>query len=315
MYGGYRPYHDPPQPVQSAYIVCYNSVWQDAVVAGISKMMDEYGIDGVYLDGTEYPHGCSNRLHGCGYWRPNGAIALTHPMFAQRNLMQRIYKVVRQRNPEGQVNVHNSTCMTIPTLAFATSYWDGEQFGKNFKPGTFALNALPLDAFRTEFMGRQWGVPAELLWRRGAPCSRPEAYAFALLHDVLIREGYENTPAGVDPVVALELQSRLWKLSDEFGRKQATWLPYWKNSEYVTARPEGVYASLYQHPRNGVLAVISNLGRDDATADLEFHCDKLGLSTKKVSASDALANGPIEVKDGKIQLSLPSLGWRLVWLK
>ena len=27
------------------------------------------------------------------------------------------------------INVHQSTTMTIPTIAFATSYWDGEQLG------------------------------------------------------------------------------------------------------------------------------------------------------------------------------------------
>ncbi len=314
MYDGYRPFECPPQPVQSAYTVCYDSIWQDATVAGIARLMDEYEIDGVYLDGTANPWGCSNRVHDCGYFRPGGNIALTYPFFAVRNLMRRIYTVVKERKPDGQVNVHNSTCMTIPTLTFATSIWDGEQFGKNFEPGTFALDALPLDAFRTEFMGRQWGVPTELLWRRGAPSSRAEAYAFALLHDVLIREGYENTPAGMDPVVALELESRLWKLSDEFGRKNATWLPYWRNKEYVTATPDGAYVSLYRHPENGVLAVISNLGRDEAAVDVQLDLDKLGLGAE-ISVSDALGNEPIEMKDGKIQLSMPSLGWKLVWLK
>ncbi len=305
----YRPYDCPPQPVQYAHIVCYNSVWQDAVVAGIGRLMDEYDVDGVYLDGTAQPFGCLNRAHGCGYMRPNGEMALTYPIFAVRNLMRRIYNVVRSRRPDGQVNVHNSTAMPIPTLSYATSTWDGEQFGKNIDPATFALDTLPLDAFRTEFMGHQWGVPAEFLCRGAAPFSRQDCYAFTLLHDVLIREGYENHSE------LLDLQSRLWRLSDEFGRREATWLPYWNNEEFVTASPEGAYASLYNHPKNGVLAVISNLSRDHATVGVQLHLDKLGLRAKGLSASDALTNEPVEMKDGNIQLSLPSLGWRLVWLK
>ncbi len=312
MYGGYRPFAFAPTPMQSAYTVCFNSVWQDATVAGIARLMDKYQIDGVYLDGTQSPWACMNREHGCGYFRPNGDPALTYPIFAVRNLMQRIYKVVRQRNPEGQVNVHNSTCLTTPTIAFATSIWDGEQFGKNFKPGTFPLDALPLDKFRTLY-GPQWGVPTELLWRQGAPCARPDAYAFALLHDVLIREGYENTPTGMDPIDALKLQSQLWALSDEFGRKEATWRPYWNNQQFVTTGPEGAYTSLYQHTTNGVLAVISNLSRSEATVEVRFQLDQLGLG--QISAVDALTKEPVTITDGTARILLKSLGWRLVWLK
>ena len=36
--------------------------------------------------------------------------------------------------------------MTIPTLAFATSYWDGEQ-PRGIPRGHWSLDLLPLDAF------------------------------------------------------------------------------------------------------------------------------------------------------------------------
>ncbi len=34
--------------------------------------MQEYDIDGVYLDGTSEPWGCRNAHHGCGYLKPDG---------------------------------------------------------------------------------------------------------------------------------------------------------------------------------------------------------------------------------------------------
>jgi len=149
-------------PDQTAFVVCYGSHWQDFVAEGIARMMDELDIDGVYLDGTEYPWACANTQHGCGYERPDGTIGPTYSIFATREMMRRIYTIVRSRKPEGLVNVHNSTCMTTPTLAWATSTWDGEQFG-GIEPGPHATEVLSLDAFRCEFMGRQWGVPAEFL--------------------------------------------------------------------------------------------------------------------------------------------------------
>ena len=67
--------------------------------------------------------------------------------------------IAKKHNPAGLVNVHQSTYMGIPTLAWATSYWDGEQFTS--QEGLFVQEVLPLGAFRSEFMGHQWGIPAE----------------------------------------------------------------------------------------------------------------------------------------------------------
>ena len=71
--GGYKRRYQ-PEPDQTAYIVCYRSAWQDFIAAHLQKLVEEYGIDGVYLDVTSEPWGCRNTLHGCGYKRPDGSI-------------------------------------------------------------------------------------------------------------------------------------------------------------------------------------------------------------------------------------------------
>jgi len=301
---GYDPYDYAPQPLQKAFTCCYNSPWQDFLAQGIAELMDEYDVDGVYLDGTANPHECRNLRHGCGYLQDDGTAASSYPIFATRQMMRRIYTLVKSRKPDGQVNVHQSTCMTIPTLAWATGYWDGEQFS-SIKAGPFALETLPLDSFRTEFMGHQWGVPAEFLCY-DRPYTYEQACAFTLLHDVLVRGN------GLDP--HLELEAKLWRLADEFGRKEAQWLPYWRNEEYVTARPEGVLASLYRHERNGTLAVVANLGQKQEEAVVELDLAGLGLG-KHAKAVDALTGEALEIDGGKVAVELASLGWRIVWVR
>ena len=54
--GGYK-----RKPEQTAYVVCYRSHWQDFLAEGIDRVMAEHGVDGVYLDGTSEPWGCTNR--------------------------------------------------------------------------------------------------------------------------------------------------------------------------------------------------------------------------------------------------------------
>ncbi|MGQ9731093.1 MAG: glycoside hydrolase domain-containing protein [Candidatus Zipacnadales bacterium] len=297
--GGYK-----RQPEQTAYIVCYNSPWQDFLVDGIAKMIDEYDIDGVYLDGTANPWGCANLHHGCGYERPDGTIGPTYTFFATREVMRRIYTVVKSRKPEGLVNVHQSTCMTIPTLAWATSYWDGEQFG-GIEPGPWALEVLPLDAFRCEFMGRNWGVPAELLCYN-RPYTYRQAMSFALLHDVLVRGSLGGS---------LELEAQLWQAMDDFGRKQARFIPYWEGNGGCATTPRSVKVSAYSRGERGVMLVVSNLDRETVQVHLQLDRERLGLPIgRPLTAWNVVEKTSQAVEEDTLAFPLDSLDFKVLRL-
>ena len=256
--------------------------------------------DGVHLDGTELPFACANTEHGCGRSAPDGSVVPTYPIGAVRGAMRRIYAAVRSRKPDGLVNVHNSTCMTMPTLGWATSSWDGEQFqgvGKAIDVGSL----LPLDTFRAEFMGRQWGLASEFLLA-GEAYSFEQACAFSLLHDVPVRPN--------DLGKELELMSRIWRAMDGFGREEAEWLPYWQNRRWVAPPPTGVCVSLYRDPRNGLLAVVANLGGNPATVCLRPR--PVSGVQPPLAFLDSLASKPLVEAGDRVILSLPPLGWRLI---
>jgi len=178
-------------------------------------LMDEYDVDGVYLDSdTILWNGCANLTHGCGYIAPDGRVVPTYPVFANREFMKRIYTMVKTRKPDGQVSLHQSGYM-CPGLAWATSYLDVEHVYS--RQGEFLLDRLPLDMFATCFMGHQWGVPASTVWhslRRSA--SFTQQHALTLLHDVLVTGSF---PA-------------LWRVSDDFGRKESRWRPALKAGRF-----------------------------------------------------------------------------------
>ncbi len=295
--GGYH-----RQPEQNAYIVCYRSKWQDFMAHGIARMMDEYDIDGVYLDGTANPWPCANRRHGCGYEKPDGTLGEVYPIFDTREMMRRIYAIVKARKPDGQVNVHQSTCMTIPTLSWATSYWDGEQFGF-MERGADPLTVLPLDAFRCEFMGHNWGVPAEFLCY-DRPYTYDEALSFTLLHDVLVRASLDRP---------LELEARLWDEMERFGRREATWLPYW-SQECVTAQPQSVKVSVYSRGSAGAVLVVSNLGAEAADVAASIDLAALELPAA-LTARDMLTDERIAISAGnRLAFPLGSFGFRVIHL-
>lgn len=282
---------------QMATVVCQRSLWQDFLVDGIARLIDEYDADGVYLDTTTRPYACINELHGCGYTRPDGSRGMTYPVFSVRENLRRIYTAVTSRKPDGIVDVHVYDCMNGPALAWATSYWNGEQLprGVEFRP-----DALPLDRFRCEFMGRNWGVPADLLYYKLGEYRK--CMAIAGLHDVPVRT--EKLPD-------LAIQSGLWRLRDEFGCRDAEWLPYWSNQEHVSVEPADCYASLHRHQENGVLAFVSNLSREQARVRVTLNLQALGLAGE-VRARDGISGDEIAIAEGVIEMELASQDWRTV---
>jgi len=293
----------PPKPAQTVYRVCYQSAWADFVVAGVARCLDEFGLDGVYLDGTGCPLPCYNPYHGCGPVGGDGAAHARTPFFATRNLMQRLYVAITQRRPNGQINLHSSAFLIMPSMGFATSCWDGEQLSTT--PGRAMPDRMPLDYFRTEFMGRPWGLAQEFL-DYVLPYPYRTEWGLTLLHDVPTR------PYGHEEQFALA--SGLWRLMDRFGRKQAQWLPYWSNGGFVRAEPEGVYVSLYRHPRQGVLAVIDNYTTSPAEATVALQAAKLGLPTR-ATARDGLTGEAVPFQDGRLRLKLDALDWKVVWVR
>jgi hypothetical protein len=301
--GGYKRKYQ-PQIDQTAYIVCYRSVWQDFIADGLDKLMTEYGVDGVYLDGTSEPWGCANVRHGCGYKKAGGSVGPTWPMFATRSMMKRIYTIVKAHNPKGQVNVHQSTCMTTPTLAFATSYWDGEHL-QSVRRAPSAEQVLPWEAFRCEFMGHNWGVPAELLWYGSGPFKHGEALTMALLHGVPVR------PSGIAQV---NQSGKLWRALDRLGRDEGVWLPYWENQDQVRTSPAGVKASVYNRPGKAMIAVVANTGNEPCRAEATFNLADL-KQPAELKARDIFTDAEVPIQSGRVEVPLDPLGSAVLWLE
>jgi len=293
---------------------------QDACVHALARRIDLYDDDGVYLDGTAQCPPCENLGHGCGYIAADGSIRKTFPVFAVREFMRRIYTVIKTRKPDGVVDVHCSFGYNIPALAYGDILWTGEQWYHLRHTGTdYIAGELILDKFRTEFMGSQAGLGAETLSYRllaGGRRTWRNLLATTLLHDIPLRP---STPGGEQPAHPgkdyFQLAIKLWKLRDRFGAKEAEKLFYWKNAEYVKVSPEKCYVTLFKHPKNGVLAFISNLRRDARRVTVRFDLDKLNLNGRKLRVFNALDGTPVAMTaDGEISLKLDSEDWAYIWL-
>jgi len=331
---GFRMSSLPLAPYEATVGFCAKSrALQDAVIYNLARRLNEYGDDGVYLDGTTvHFKPCRNLAHGCGYRAADAAgpvraavefdqtdrgfygsdrsVHTTYPVFANREMMKRIYTVVKSRRPDGVIDVH-SWYLNPACLAYADILWTGEQWWHLRGKGTnYVAGELTLDIFRTAFTGLQIGVAAETLPYRliGNTQKNSQVAATSLLHDIPVRIRTQDTEW-------FDIMSKLWKLRERFGMKEAEKLYYWMNGDFVRLSPEKCYATLFRHPRNGVLAFISNLRTDAATVKVEFNLDALGLRDAKLEAFNALSGEPLVLRDGSISLPLGSEEWAYVWLR
>jgi hypothetical protein len=123
----------------------------------------DYGnLAGIYFDHGQ-PIRCSNPLHDgkCGYLDENGVRQADEKIVAMRNLLKRIYMVVKgidHENPEGAtphypVVLHTSTSLIAPHVSFAFVF-DGETCRV---PGGHFMDRLTLDFMAAEWSPTPWG--------------------------------------------------------------------------------------------------------------------------------------------------------------
>lgn len=292
------------KPDQKAYYTCWNSVWKDFVLHHLGKMMDEFPIQGWYLDGSEVPGPCKNPNHGCGFVGYDGKTYPKYAIFQTRDFMKRLYNLTRSRRKDGQLNIHNSTVMVTPTLSFGTSTWNGEQLDTH-KVGAKTLEVLPMDSFRTELMGYQWGIPSEFLVYEGMPYFARDMISYTILHGVPIR------PAVLDITY---IMSKLWKLHDEFPFSHAKMLPYWNNQENFQTSAANTYVTAFQDNNKGLLVIISNLDDNNAETTLKINLKNLGFPMNQ-HAIEWMNQEEIQFINGNCKFNLKPWEFKAIWIK
>lgn len=221
-------------PFQRDYRVCYNSEYADLFVDGIAKIMDNYNLDGVYLDGSAYPNVCYSTEHGCGWYDENGKLHGTYSIKAIRKMMEKLYKTVKAR--DGYINHHCYACNNFTAFPYMDQVWLGENL--QFKLNKGSTEDMELDYFRAEYSGRNMGVPAEFIAYENRPYwTFEQALSCSLLFGMLPRPN--------DIGFSLEFMSGVWKILDKFPVEKSKWLPYFNNN--AATSNEKVKVSYYKY--------------------------------------------------------------------
>ena len=244
---------------QKDFIVCYKSGYSDEMLQSVRNVMDKYGIDGIYTDQTYVPWGCANEKHDCGYRYADGNMHITYPIKAVREHVKKLFKEVHMRG--GIVDAHQSSCCLMPTLSFCDSYYDGENLQERLSENLEEF--LDMEAFRCEFMGRNYGLVSNFVTALKPPeYDMRNLLSITLIHNVIAR------PINME---YLEIVAKIWKSKEALDMKGASWKPYWEENSSVKTADKNVYISSFEKD-DKILAFVSQF--DSREKEIEITLPK-----------------------------------------
>jgi hypothetical protein len=235
--------------------------WRDWTVWAFYQACKQLDFDGIYYDVSRPPF-CANRHHGCGYEDEHGNWQPEYQLLATRELEKRMWIMMHTQFKDKWISHHMSGELGMICQAFDDLLIDGENFTSMLKDNYYKL--LPLDKFRAEFMGHQWGVPSlflpefsraqltpegKKLWN--SPAKLPEVRHLAgmiALHDSLAWPAFSD----VSPYALI------WKAQDAIGwSDEVLFLPYWKKDPPFHSTDSDAVASVFQNGKR-ILAIVFN---------------------------------------------------------
>jgi hypothetical protein len=251
--------------------------WSDFIAWKTAWFATSYSLDGFYHDNTQ-PYGIAAPHTGTGYLR-DGSLHKEYPILAYREVYKRMYRWLKQHKPRSFSIAHMSGKVMIPVLAFEDAMLNGEQFLDTLTDDY--LDVIPLDMWRAEFMGRQWGVVPVFLPEFRPPYSDQVAptrqlMALVMLHDMLVWPIWSNKAVVDEALAAL----------DSYGHAAAQFVPYFAQAPLARANAEGVLVSGYRKDA-GDLLIAANTGADAVDASV---C----LDTSQYSAPVSVYTWPDE---------------------
>ncbi|MBQ9921074.1 MAG: hypothetical protein IJO52_02720 [Clostridia bacterium] len=222
-------------PFQRAQAVCVNSDEHvDMFLNGIIHVMDTCHTDGVYLDGTMHPFTCCSFEHGCGWYDAEGNVQPSYPVRAIRRLFKKLYDEVAVKR-DGMINVHDSI-VNFTAMPYIHQFWNGEGLQEEVIHGL--SNDINLDYFRAEYLGRNMGVPTEMIVYANPPkWTFEQGIALSVIHGMLPRPNDIGHP--------LDLMGVIWKIFGKFPIEASEFKPYWNNN--VKTSNEKVKVTYYKY--------------------------------------------------------------------
>jgi hypothetical protein len=300
------------------------SGFADYRLHNIKKIVDEYAVDGIYVDSSMAIRDM-RQLHDCFYYDNLGNKRLTYMYFAARDFLKRLRYICEKgkKKPERAVIAGCVGHIIIPVHSFIDYGATGEEYNIGYWPAlkkrtydsVYAYAELieantPLTSMAATRL--QWNasthgmVPMLLPQFKGANVGKGKRVgklegdkltdgtnvmlAYMLLNDAVI------WPLFCDRKMIV---GKIWPVRDNFGigENDVVFYPYWENSFAVKTSDPSLKVSFYKRG-NKLLMFVSNLSRQKKNAEIKIISSSLGAGTvfmvenvfngRKIESSDLI---------------------------
>ena len=261
------------------------------------QFVEEVGFDGLYFDGAGLSPFDLEQA-GCGY-RRDGLLVPTYPILAKREIMKRMYVMLKARPTPGFLMIHCSGQAVLPFMGFADIRAMGEDLAMRLAKVPSYHEILTEAEWRAIQSGHPYGFSNVLLpmlkGHEDEPVPMQQLMGLVLLYGMDIWPGYGHRPS----------QGAMRQACDRFGIVGAQYIPFWQDGALVRALTDGVRVSLYRQP-DRVMVVMVNGSDEPAETALAVDHDALGLPVD-APWSDLLQEQPLD-PGGSIEIGPGNYG-------
>lgn len=285
---------------------CPNSLFSAYIARGVGKLIDDYGITGVYFDNCA-PQLCQNRRHGCGYVDDNGVVQPTLPLLGFRKLFMMVRAEFVKRGKDPFILTHAgmypaSVSFTDVELQGEGTYGSdhtqmislGEWRTRWLGPGQFGVQLTYLPAFG-------YGLGPNVNYAEQEAIGTPCLLAMSLLHGTQVWNQYLDS----------SLVYRTWAVLDELDEPDVAFIPYWQwPAVNKSLNPQGVYATAYSG-RDKLLLVLSNLTAEEREVAVPLAAINTRTGPVK-HAADPMHAQPVRLEGGVVKCTVGAKNFRLL---
>lgn len=271
--------------------------YSNFIIQKTQKFFNDYNLDGFYCDISTLININFHQVvkHDNDSTR---TVLPFFPILGLRDLYRREYSFIKQQNPNTIIIQHTSTSIVPPILGYADAYLDGEQFRVPWlQVGDSYADALPLDEFRTEFTGRQFGtVPIFLPEFKPESSKKPEPtrnlIGMILLNDVLC------WPLLTD----IDEWKAEYSILGKYDLSEAEFISYHNSTPPVISPPlNKTYVSLYKLPSGKTIVIAANLSHVQVSGVVKLNPVYLGRGSFTIKA---LPGNQVVSNNNSLSLSL-----------
>ncbi len=252
----------PRQHPRGSVNLCPNSPHLDHYLWKLRDTVERTGLGAINLLQSSF--NCSNVLHGCGYTNYKGEWVSSMPIFAMREMAQRMKRIFYDAHGQSQIRWHAGNRIPVPILAYVDTYMDGENYTQGaLKVYEFYSDILSPERMRAQHTGIQFGFAPDFLPKMEnqyapSPASVSDMLGLLFVHDI-------NTfsASTAHNAYSRYLQDR--RLGADPDDKRTAY--YWEDHGLVEIADPALPYILHYGPGNALL-IVYNPGHEAVDASL-----------------------------------------------